>query len=344
MTRPMSIMVGLNATTPIHRNRPASVSSEPACSERRPADPKPANVRTSPTPRAARAQPTRFSGRRITISTPTVVQIRASKAMRAKTRKAATMSGAAGSAPMTAVATMTKPPAAASSHRAAATARAFMGAHSTTHPSGNRYETTLPRQLRPRTAGLGADAVRCAPWPRRSTRAARNQRSPPSPRRSRSSRQRREAAKPAKLAPPDEGRAASAKTAPTLKPAKLASPTNVVPSAKPAGPAQAAQPAKVARPAQVAQPAKPARPREARQGRRKPRSPPHTRSPPDRAPDAQPALPGTRDELMALHRETRARRNKAAHGSPEHVAAIDLLGKIEVEIAAIERAMDPPLG
>jgi hypothetical protein len=55
-------------------------------------------------------------------------------------------------------------------------------------------------------------------------------------------------------------------------------------------------------------------------------------------------LPGTRDELMALHRETRARRNKAAHGSPEHVEAIDLLCRIEIEIAAIERAMDPPLG
>jgi hypothetical protein len=55
-------------------------------------------------------------------------------------------------------------------------------------------------------------------------------------------------------------------------------------------------------------------------------------------------LPKTRDALLSLHRETRARRNKAAHGSPEHVEAIDLLGKIEVEIAAIERAMDPPLG
>jgi hypothetical protein len=55
-------------------------------------------------------------------------------------------------------------------------------------------------------------------------------------------------------------------------------------------------------------------------------------------------LPKTRDALMALHRETRARRNKAAHGSPEHVEAIDLLGRIEVEIATIERAMDPPLG
>jgi len=58
----------------------------------------------------------------------------------------------------------------------------------------------------------------------------------------------------------------------------------------------------------------------------------------------QAALPQTRDELLALHRETRRRRNQATHGSGEHVAAIDLLGRIEVEIARIERAMDPPLG
>jgi hypothetical protein len=54
-------------------------------------------------------------------------------------------------------------------------------------------------------------------------------------------------------------------------------------------------------------------------------------------------LPKTRDELMALHRETRKRRNQAAHGSEEHAAAIDLIGRIEVEIARLERAMDPPL-
>ena len=55
-------------------------------------------------------------------------------------------------------------------------------------------------------------------------------------------------------------------------------------------------------------------------------------------------LPKTRAELMELHRETRARRNAAPHGSAEHVAAIELIGRIEVEIARIERAMDPPLG
>jgi hypothetical protein len=54
-------------------------------------------------------------------------------------------------------------------------------------------------------------------------------------------------------------------------------------------------------------------------------------------------LPQTRDELLALHRETRRVRNAATHGSPEHVAAIDLLGRIEIEVARIERAMDPPL-
>ena len=54
-------------------------------------------------------------------------------------------------------------------------------------------------------------------------------------------------------------------------------------------------------------------------------------------------LPQTREALLVLHRETRARRNKAAHGSKEHAAAIDLIGRIEVEIARLERAMDPPL-
>ena len=54
-------------------------------------------------------------------------------------------------------------------------------------------------------------------------------------------------------------------------------------------------------------------------------------------------LPQTREALMDLHRVTRARRNAAPHGSEEHAAAIDLIGRIEVEIARIERAVDPPL-
>lgn len=53
-------------------------------------------------------------------------------------------------------------------------------------------------------------------------------------------------------------------------------------------------------------------------------------------------LPQTRDELLVLHAETRKRRNAATWASEDHVAAIDLLGRIEIEIARIERAMDPP--
>lgn len=59
---------------------------------------------------------------------------------------------------------------------------------------------------------------------------------------------------------------------------------------------------------------------------------------------SEPKLPGTREELLDLHRTTRKRRNAAPHGSEEHRAAIDLIGRIEVEVARIERAMDPPRG
>ena len=63
-----------------------------------------------------------------------------------------------------------------------------------------------------------------------------------------------------------------------------------------------------------------------------------------KAAPSNPPLPQTRAELLELHRQTRARRNAAPHGSEEHVAAITLIGRIEIEIARIERAMDPPLG
>lgn len=55
------------------------------------------------------------------------------------------------------------------------------------------------------------------------------------------------------------------------------------------------------------------------------------------------ALPATREELLALHGETRKRRNEAPWGSEAHKEAIDLISRIEVEIARLERAMDPPL-
>jgi hypothetical protein len=58
----------------------------------------------------------------------------------------------------------------------------------------------------------------------------------------------------------------------------------------------------------------------------------------------QPDLPQTREALLDLHSQTRAKRNAAPHGSAEQQAAIDLLGRIEIEVARIERAMDPPRG
>jgi hypothetical protein len=56
------------------------------------------------------------------------------------------------------------------------------------------------------------------------------------------------------------------------------------------------------------------------------------------------SLPSTRPELMALHAAARARRNAAALDSPAFRAAVMDLEKIEIRIAAIDRAADPPLG
>jgi hypothetical protein len=53
-------------------------------------------------------------------------------------------------------------------------------------------------------------------------------------------------------------------------------------------------------------------------------------------------LPGTREELLALHKAARARRNAAVLGGHEWAQAQAEVGRIEVEIARIERAMDPP--
>ncbi len=54
------------------------------------------------------------------------------------------------------------------------------------------------------------------------------------------------------------------------------------------------------------------------------------------------AAPATRDQLLALHAEARRRRNAAPLGSPAWEEATAEVGRIEVEIARIERAMDPP--
>jgi len=50
----------------------------------------------------------------------------------------------------------------------------------------------------------------------------------------------------------------------------------------------------------------------------------------------------TREQLLALHKAARERRNGAVLGSHEWEQAQAEVGRIEVEIARIERAMDPP--
>ena len=56
------------------------------------------------------------------------------------------------------------------------------------------------------------------------------------------------------------------------------------------------------------------------------------------------SLPGSRPELMELHAAARARRNAATLDSPAFRAAVMDLERIEIRIAAIDRAADPPLG
>ena len=55
------------------------------------------------------------------------------------------------------------------------------------------------------------------------------------------------------------------------------------------------------------------------------------------------ALPApTRESLLVRHAEARRRRNAAALGGHEWEEASAEVGRIEVEIARLERAMDPP--
>jgi hypothetical protein len=55
------------------------------------------------------------------------------------------------------------------------------------------------------------------------------------------------------------------------------------------------------------------------------------------------ALPRTRAELLALHRELRRKRDAAPLESRERAEAMAEIARVEVEVARIERAMDPPL-
>jgi hypothetical protein len=55
------------------------------------------------------------------------------------------------------------------------------------------------------------------------------------------------------------------------------------------------------------------------------------------------ALPEDRASLLALHREARRRRDAAPLMSHARAEAAYEIERIEIQIARIERAMDPPL-
>lgn len=52
---------------------------------------------------------------------------------------------------------------------------------------------------------------------------------------------------------------------------------------------------------------------------------------------------GTREALLAEHAEARGRRNAAEPGGTEWEHASAEVARIEIEIARLERAMEPPL-
>jgi vacuolar-type H+-ATPase subunit D/Vma8 len=54
-------------------------------------------------------------------------------------------------------------------------------------------------------------------------------------------------------------------------------------------------------------------------------------------------LPKTRDTLLALHRELRRKRDALPLLSEARGETVIELARVEVEVARIERAMDPPL-
>ena len=61
-------------------------------------------------------------------------------------------------------------------------------------------------------------------------------------------------------------------------------------------------------------------------------------------PESNPSpLPGDRESLMALHREARRQRDAAPLMSKARAEAAFEIEQIEIQVARIERAMDPPL-
>jgi hypothetical protein len=63
----------------------------------------------------------------------------------------------------------------------------------------------------------------------------------------------------------------------------------------------------------------------------------------DKTPRPERGLPRDRASLLALHRDLRRRRDALPLLSEERAEAVIEIARIEVQVARIERAMDPPL-
>jgi uncharacterized protein YqeY len=61
-------------------------------------------------------------------------------------------------------------------------------------------------------------------------------------------------------------------------------------------------------------------------------------------PKTTPTADQTREQLTVQWREARRRRESAELGSEAFRDALEEIARIEIEIARIERAMDPPKG
>jgi hypothetical protein len=61
------------------------------------------------------------------------------------------------------------------------------------------------------------------------------------------------------------------------------------------------------------------------------------------SPAGEKPLPKDRASLLALHRELRHERDRLPLDSEERAETVIEIARVEVQIARIERAMDPPL-
>ncbi len=75
-----------------------------------------------------------------------------------------------------------------------------------------------------------------------------------------------------------------------------------------------------------------------------PKAAPQPGTAPHPAKGTERPLPKDRASLLALHQELRHRRDALPLLSGERAETIIEIARVEVQVARIERAMDPPLG